>query len=416
MRKNITLSFIDQGLVSAFNFALNLVLIKWWAPEEFGLFSLIFAISFVLMSLQNALINTPYAVLVPASEHPHALRHTLSHANLYFVLVITVILGMLLTFITPLSSQISAISIAAFIGTRLLREYLRSRWSSELEFKPVLKVDVAFSLLMLVTVAGLSLNNANTLINLETLLWVLTACQLLSVLTLLNLERKLLVSLPLKLSIPGYAAIWEQSRWSLVGVTTTELQNRGYVFVVGAVFGPASLGLIQAARVFFGPLSIIAGAWTRVAKPTLARLFSKQQYDEFTKSLIQAGIAFTLFNLVLALALYLLWPWLKSTFFNSAYEQIGFVVAQWALVTLFFQLRATTSVGLQAQNRFKELAMATVWGAGAAMTSLGILSLLGNDSWVVMSVFVGESVALLYLIKLLRQFAPQRIDGVSEDV
>ena len=45
MVRKYVLSFLDQGLLSAFNFALGFVLIRTWQPEEFGLFACLVIVS-----------------------------------------------------------------------------------------------------------------------------------------------------------------------------------------------------------------------------------------------------------------------------------------------------------------------------------------------------------------------------------
>ncbi|BDY04593.1 hypothetical protein [Ferrimonas sp. YFM] len=416
MKTKVVVSAIDQGLLSAFNFGLNLALIKFWTPALFGVYSILFTLSFVFISFQNALINTPYSVLIPARENPDPLRRTLSWSNILFLIALAV-LCTLLQMVPGLSQPYaSSALVTLFFVIRLLREYFRCRWSAELELMPVLWADLAFVSLFTLG-AGLlwwQLGWAN--VSLDQLLWLLCISQLLSLGYMLVKEVPLLQPMNWRQLASHYAPVWQQSRWSLVGVTTTEIQNRGYIFVVGLLFGSTMVGFIQAGRVFFGPLNIITSAWTRVAKPTLARLNAEGKQDAFQKLVRQGLIGFLLFNLLFSLALFLFWPLLEAHLFSDDYQNVGWVTMQWAIVTLLFHLRATGSAAIQAQNRFKPLAKATLWGALFALSSLALIGLTGGGAWVVVSVNIGEAVAFGYVLRLLQRPAQQPIaQGVTND-
>ena len=68
MNRHLTLSIADQGIVSAFNFALNLYLVRVAAPDDFGLFAIVNAASLFAAMVQNAIVNTPLSVHLPAAH------------------------------------------------------------------------------------------------------------------------------------------------------------------------------------------------------------------------------------------------------------------------------------------------------------------------------------------------------------
>src|SRR5438876_369614 len=57
-------AFLDQAILSGTNFAITIVLMKTVAKEEYGYYSIAFAVSLFLVSLQNAVVTTPLAVLL----------------------------------------------------------------------------------------------------------------------------------------------------------------------------------------------------------------------------------------------------------------------------------------------------------------------------------------------------------------
>src|SRR5713226_313045 len=65
---NAGVAFLYQAVLSATNFAITIILMKTVAKEEYGYYSIDSAISLFLVSLQNAVVTTPLAVLL-AGKH-----------------------------------------------------------------------------------------------------------------------------------------------------------------------------------------------------------------------------------------------------------------------------------------------------------------------------------------------------------
>ena len=83
MHRSVGIALIDQALLSLFNLGLNLVLISLAAPVEFGRFIFASAVVLLMTSLQNALVATPLAALIPGrtSEQQAATATTIISAD-----------------------------------------------------------------------------------------------------------------------------------------------------------------------------------------------------------------------------------------------------------------------------------------------------------------------------------------------
>jgi O-antigen/teichoic acid export membrane protein len=96
------------------------------------------------------------------------------------------------------------------------------------------------------------------------------------------------------------------------------------------------------------------------------------------------------------------WPLVEQYVLRGRYEQAGWYAAGWAVVTLLNQLRAGTSLYLQAQRRFRSLAAAAAAGAAASLAILfGAMAWGAGGALAIVAVAAGELVGLLYLIVLL---------------
>lgn len=413
MRSNIVLSVIDQALISAFNFALNLYLIRLWSPEDFGVFAVVSAAAILAAMLQNALINTPLAVHLPvaASADQKALLRrvfTASNAALTLLLLCGATGGLWLWL--DVSHRHLAVAAGLFMASQFLREYYRALLAVDGRLRALLGVDVAYVLLAVLTLAAVQLGGYTVLQSVPAVLLVLSGWGLVSVLVYLWPR-----ALPPLAALPGearsvFASQAHEIRWSLLGVITTDIQNRGYLFVAAAVFGPATVAHLQAGRIFFGPLNLLTSAWSRVARPQLARHLGSGESDVFKKLLRQALSAFVVFNLLFLVALYVAWPYLSALVFHGKYQDLGYVTAGWGLANLAFQIRSCLGIGVQAMRRFRQLTSATIFGAIVSSLMVGLTCLLQQPTWLITSVIVGECVAIVVILSIFRTHLPKGAD------
>src|SRR5438067_5786369 len=123
---------LDQALLSGANFFVAFLLIRTVPQEEYGYYSIAFAASLFLISIQNAVVTTPLAVLLAAKKDEERHRYPAAlYWGQFLVLVPAVIIGFFITAglrlygMSPLKVwTIGAICVSA-TGI-LLREFLRA--------------------------------------------------------------------------------------------------------------------------------------------------------------------------------------------------------------------------------------------------------------------------------------------------
>lgn len=64
--KKGSVAIIDQALISGSNFTIGILLARWLAPEQYGIYALTFSVFLLLSQLQQALLLEPQSVLGPA--------------------------------------------------------------------------------------------------------------------------------------------------------------------------------------------------------------------------------------------------------------------------------------------------------------------------------------------------------------
>ncbi len=267
----------------------------------------------------------------------------------------------------------------------------------------LLLADAAYVGLAAVALACLHWLAPKSLQTVSVFLLVLSATGLLPMLRHLVPNR-----LPSLRALPGemaavFAKQLHEIRWSLLGVITTDIQNRGYLFVAAAVFGPATVAHLQAGRIFFGPLNLLTSAWARVARPRLAGLIGRGEIPRFYSLLKRALWAFAAFNVLFLICLWLAWPYLSAFVFGDKYKELGFLVAGWGVANLFFQIRSCLGIGVQALRRFRDLTLATIYGAILSAVFVALACGVREPTWLVASVIGGECVAIAVVISVLRR-------------
>src|SRR5689334_23321227 len=68
MRRNYIVTFVDQGLTTGANMALQVLLIRLISADDYGRFALWQGASLLLLGIQNALITTPLSVRLGAAR------------------------------------------------------------------------------------------------------------------------------------------------------------------------------------------------------------------------------------------------------------------------------------------------------------------------------------------------------------
>lgn len=409
MRRRLLISVIDQAVVSAFNFALNLYLIKLWSPADFGFFAVIAATAIFTSMIQNAVINTPLAVHLPvagSTSQKALLRRVFTAANLLMaILVLVLSWGGLMAWLGT-SQMALVIGASLYITTQFIREYYRALLAVEGKLGPLLLADLAYVLLAAGSLGYLRWRDETQWQTVAILLLVLSASGFLTILWHL-VPRKW----PAVRGLPGeiigvFTKQMHEVRWSLLGVITTDIQNRGYIFVAAAVFGPATVAHLQAGRIFFGPLNLLTSAWARVARPQLALLHGQGESARFNATLRLALLSFVAFNVLFLGFLWFAWPILSEFVFGDKYQGLGPLIAAWGVANIAFQIRSCLSIGVQAMRRFRELTLATIYGAILSVAIVAVACYALQPNWLIASVIGGECVAIFIVVRILRKRFP----------
>jgi O-antigen/teichoic acid export membrane protein len=400
LRKSVGIALVDQAVLSLFNLGLNLMLIALAAPSEFGRFIYAAAVMLVFTSLQNALVTTPLAVLIPgrpAREQADVLQGLLSF-DVPFRIVCAVLAPVLCLLTDHSVDFLLMVAVATF--TVLGREAWRSVALAFEDPAECLRIDVFSVVASIVATA---------------VLWFVLkpAVACLAGLAIGNFVGAALVGkgrvterLPVRKALLTYRErFWNDTQWSLLGAGTTEIQYRSYVFMLEWFRSTATLAVVQAGRLLLGPLTLVVGAWGKVARPAMARKLAVGD----TRGMMQiaaTGMVYVLsVGAVYCLMLYLLWPLAEQFIFKGRYPDVGSMTVAWAGYMMVVIAHMVLSVPLQAAMKLKELAFVTIVTAVVTVLSLLCLAFSVPPVFAVIAMTIGEVIALVWILVLVVKLA-----------
>ena len=398
------LALLDQGLLSALNFLMTIILIKTVAKSTFGYYSIAISVSLLAVSLQNALVTTPLTVLYGSKSR----RGYLEHANalfrgqyrLIFPLVVAGLVVAAIWYWLDLDSEqaaiIAAVSLAA-IGI-LYREFFRAFFYADEAPGKVLRLDIRYAICYV------------------SLVMLAVALDFISVaIVFLFIGFSALVAAGFRQ--PGvepanrrqqikesYRENWELGKWALVGVIATHIQRYCYLYLLGFMIGSHAAADATASRLILTPFVLIIAGWGQVSRPHGVRLREAGNIQRYSRELMfaAAGLGVIILGYVLVIDSFA--PYLTSWLLTENYADSLRYVALWGGIFAVTFLRMNASFGLQVLKQFKILAQANIVTMIITIISAVIMIHHYNIFGALAALLTGEIVfALLLWHQLLRR-------------
>ena len=368
---------LDQALLSIFSFALQMLLIRIWSPDQYGVFALFANALLTLSSVHSGLFTTQYAVLVPQArdqDERRWLRTTIFSWNVLYCVAASLAVSLIIQGVISDLTAHRLVVGTLYFGASLLREYTRVVMISEGRGATALWTDLVGLLVALLMIALFFRFLAQP--DIWQILLSLAIGSAISVAIEISIHRNLY---PLSFGSEvrrRYADIFRRHvMWILVGIATTEVQLRALLFLLGAWYGLATVGVVQAGMILFRPIGVLWFAWSRVMRPVFARAYAEGDDAAAARLSHLSAAAFLVGTLVLLAALWLTWPLIDHYVFSHRYPGVGHAVTFWGLVMIVSFVRGTYSVRLQGQARFRELSHLSLI---AAFLTVGLVVVIAH--------------------------------------
>jgi O-antigen/teichoic acid export membrane protein len=342
----------DQVLLSATNFVVSILLIQTVPKEDFGYYSVALPISLLLISLQDAVVNTPLTVLLASKTGDGRRDYVASLCYGQFLVVLPaagVVLALLAFFPFPaLDPSIRAIAAALCVTSAglLYREFLRSYLFAEEDPLSVLKLDVLHVAIFLCAFSGLHRVSA---IRVSSVFLLMGGSALLSALWF---GRKRGWRFPPPAVSRSYGENWRFGKWALAGVCVSHAQSYSYLYLLGIFAGSAAVADVTAARLLLMPLMLLQAGWGKIAVPYGSRLREAGKTRRFFREQIVSSLLYLAAVAAYVALLLACQEPLQRHLLTGKYASSFRYVMLWGAVFAAGFLGLNASFGLQAMMRF----------------------------------------------------------------
>jgi O-antigen/teichoic acid export membrane protein len=397
--RKYALSLGGEALQSGFHFILNLLLIRELTAYDYGVFAIVFILGGISITYGNALVSIPANIRIARLRSPRAVAFldvALGSVALSICLGVAVIVasGLWLTIDRPGES----LAGGAFVGIWTLRNHVRSTMFARQRASTVTLSDGFYAATGAALVAGL-LWLRPVVPQATMILLVLTVANAVAITAALAMLRR-----PIRISLRRsvrrtYRAIFGEIGWSLIWVTTWNIQGQGVMFLVAAIIGPAAYAPIAAGVVLFGPLRFGVGALVNVVRPEFASGLAEERYRQVKLTLFGSFAVIASVCVAYGAGIWMGWPLLAQHVYGANFADASMpLIVLLAWLTVFLATCYNVPLVLvQAALDFKAIAISTIAGGLVGMASIILLIAFSPVAWSLAGAAAGEAVALTYI-------------------
>lgn len=344
MIRATALSLVDQGLLSAVNFALGLVLIRFATQEEYGLYTQLIGLQALFSVLHAGLFVSAFLSRLPHLEGAERAQYRAAMARAELgVTLVSCVLVAVLTWggarlagfaLSPLASIAAAFALLALWW----REFVRAGLFAEMAAGRVLWLDAGYALV--VALALVSLIVAGAVSAAGVLACLALGGTLVSAGPILSKLRESRVDFGALRRALGTS--WSAARWEVVTSLVTFGHAQTFVFFAALQGGLRAAAAISAGRLIVMPLALAWTSYANVLRPWASRvLVGHDAVVEINRLALRSVLLVLAVSLAYALVLAIALPLLDRMLFAGQFPQVA-TLAYWWLA--YFSLAGMTTI------------------------------------------------------------------------
>ena len=288
-----TVTMVDQCVASASNFSVAIVVARITGPAGLGAFALAYTVWILATTLHRAMITDPMAIMgdIRGKERDQYIRRGFAADVILGAMAACIIAALGTVFLAAGQHTfgIGLLSVAPWIVVLDLQDYWR--WIGFMMGKPRKSL---MNDLLFIAVQALAFG-AVVVLGLHSVFAVVSAWGLGAAVAAAYGLRQFSVRPSIRGGIAFLWSRWPTSRWlaSERGASWGALQL--YLFVAGAILGPAALGGIKAAQgLVLGPTTLVLNAGGSFGLPEATRQLAERGWAgmiRVTRFVTTAGVS-----------------------------------------------------------------------------------------------------------------------------
>ena len=386
------LSIADQGIASGTNFALNVVLIRFLDPAEYGAFAIAFTIYLFLMSFHNAIILEPMSVIGPA-RYGDVLKGYMG-ATVWIHGAVSVVFVALLGASAAVAYRFDSVLAPSLLGLSIavpfMLLFLLIRRGCYLEVRPglALRGSLVYFAILAISVF---------------FMWTLkmfSPFSAFSATALAGLGGSLILWRPLGVTMRGalsgiggvFARHWDYGRWVMGSAFVYHIVHTVYVPLVGSFAGLAQAGVFRAMQTLTLPFVQTQAAMGALLLPWVSkRRAQKGDGDLWSVALRTSGVMLIAATGFVACILFAREPIVRTLYSNEFYMEYVWLIAPLGLVVMMGSAGFGFATVLRAAENPRAVFLSQATGAALTLT-VGIGCIL---VWKVWGAAVGQALSAL---------------------
>jgi O-antigen/teichoic acid export membrane protein len=400
------------GVAAAAQFVLQLALLRAVDAAAFGQFAFALGLVQFGFGLSNALIATPYTVIVNGSAFEPGQAPSFFMMNLLFATAWAAICG---GTIAVLGAPHEAWLFGLFAFLAMIRWFGRAHLYALHRPIQAAGSDLVYSLVLVIALGAAWLVGLSLATGVATLVFATIGGM--AALGSGFITRQFLEAWAGKPS--HYGPVWqEQSRWTLLGVVSSEATANAHAYAVTLVAGPAAFAPIAAATLFVKPVALAITSLTQLERPTMARYFSAGDFAAAFRSVRRfRGAALLAWSATVAIGLVVVARYPQFVF-KASYdaEALSIALGLWALISLLQCWSMPSSVLLQAASWFQPLARWGVICAILAIVAVLALVLLVAPIYSLLGIVLGQIATSISIAVLEARLKRNHTAAISQEV
>lgn len=383
---NSILVFFDQAIYSGSNFLLTLFLAKQMQIVDFGLFSTVIIITYLALSVLNALLIQPFQVSIA----------NVNDKQEYFVFLFLGLVTLLTLFMFLASIPALFINIKSFhffeailfVVAYLFQDFFRKLFLAINKLKWVLAIDLLFIILILLSFyflfSHINLRNSLIIISLSNL--VSGAIGLIFIMKMFKFPSNWKIFLKDHIN---------QAKWLFSVAILQWTSSNFFVVISGIYIGIESLGALRLVQSFFGILNVILQTVENYYLPVIAKLYN-ENIQKARKYLLQITVfgAF-IFGFILTV-LFVFASKIIVLVGGSTYEKYAFIVRIMTILYFFiylsYPIRIMIRVLLLNRTFFLGYLISFVFSLGSFHVLLNFFELSGA----IIGLIINQIILLIY--------------------
>lgn len=384
-------SIADQAMLSAANFGVGLILIRYAAEAQYGYYILAFNTMMLLTTLQGTFIGTPMVIRLPGLDQAarrqwmgSLLRDQkwLGAAGGALALVVA-----LAGWAMGLFDGESTLVVVAAIGlvlAALYREYLRGILLMYHRPQQVLGADAIYVAVLL---AGCALAVRTPVAAAGALLVGTMAA-----LACASVLRRVLANDIERDAAPGrLREIARMGFWAASGGVIYWLFNQGYNFLTAATLDLAAVAALAASRLTLMPINLLLAGMQKQLTPLASDWMHGMGARRTLRRLMLFSLALALFTLLYGAVIWLLRDWIFLDLMRKDFPQRDLLLVLWIGLFVLMVIREPIMMVPLLRQRFRALSAATLVCAliALAISYVGMLQL--GPVGAVIGILTGEA-------------------------